>query len=136
MKWRIAFLLGAALLGPSCATYTAPTPVGIEHPANAEAPSPPVPPVAVHLIADDLDRKVSPAAAPQEGGDHRHPEARPESKGGHSHPAGEGGSASTPPGDASYSCPMHPEVKQDEPGRCPKCGMKLVEQKKGEGGRP
>ena len=25
-----------------------------------------------------------------------------------------------------YTCPMHPEVKQDKPGRCPKCGMDLV----------
>ena len=25
-----------------------------------------------------------------------------------------------------YTCPMHPEVIQDEPGSCPKCGMTLV----------
>jgi Cu2+-exporting ATPase len=25
-----------------------------------------------------------------------------------------------------YSCPMHPEVIKDAPGKCPKCGMKLV----------
>lgn len=25
-----------------------------------------------------------------------------------------------------YTCPMHPEVVQNEPGRCPKCGMTLV----------
>ena len=25
-----------------------------------------------------------------------------------------------------YTCPMHPEVKQNEPGSCPKCGMDLV----------
>jgi len=26
---------------------------------------------------------------------------------------------------ASYTCPMHPEVAQDGPGSCPKCGMAL-----------
>ncbi|MFQ6070303.1 MAG: heavy metal-binding domain-containing protein [Candidatus Aminicenantales bacterium] len=24
-----------------------------------------------------------------------------------------------------YTCPMHPEVKSDKPGKCPKCGMNL-----------
>jgi len=28
-----------------------------------------------------------------------------------------------------YTCPMHPEVIQDKPGKCPKCGMELVEKK-------
>lgn len=27
----------------------------------------------------------------------------------------------------SYSCPMHPEVVSDRPGKCPRCGMALVE---------
>jgi Cu(I)/Ag(I) efflux system membrane fusion protein len=36
--------------------------------------------------------------------------------------------ASAPaPGD-SYSCPMHPEVKSEKPGRCPICKMDLVKQ--------
>lgn len=25
-----------------------------------------------------------------------------------------------------YTCPMHPEVIKDKPGKCPKCGMNLV----------
>jgi Cu2+-exporting ATPase len=28
-----------------------------------------------------------------------------------------------------YTCPMHPEVRQNGPGSCPKCGMDLVPQK-------
>jgi len=28
-----------------------------------------------------------------------------------------------------YTCPMHPEVQSDKPGKCPKCGMDLVEKK-------
>ena len=30
-----------------------------------------------------------------------------------------------PHGKAIYTCPMHPEVQQDHPGECPKCGMAL-----------
>ena len=40
-----------------------------------------------------------------------------------------------------FTCPMHPEIKQDKPGKCPKCGMNLVpvsqvskHEKKDEGG--
>lgn len=31
-----------------------------------------------------------------------------------------------PAGKNLYTCPMHPEVISDAPGRCPKCGMDLV----------
>ena len=30
-----------------------------------------------------------------------------------------------PKGKTIYTCPMHPEVQQDHPGNCPKCGMAL-----------
>ena len=49
-------------------------------------------------------------------------------KSGHEHGTGEqpghehGEAAKT-----QYTCSMHPEVVQDNPGDCPKCGMKLVE---------
>ncbi|MEO5645671.1 MAG: heavy metal-binding domain-containing protein [Bacteroidia bacterium] len=29
----------------------------------------------------------------------------------------------------TYTCTMHPEVKSDKPGKCPKCGMELVKKK-------
>jgi len=28
--------------------------------------------------------------------------------------------------DPVYLCPMHPEIRQTNPGKCPKCGMDLV----------
>ena len=34
-----------------------------------------------------------------------------------------------PKGQVIYTCPMHPEVRSDKPGNCPKCGMKLVPEK-------
>lgn len=35
--------------------------------------------------------------------------------------------------EAKYACPMHPAVVQDDPGKCPVCGMELVRQTKAEG---
>jgi len=34
-----------------------------------------------------------------------------------------------PVGEKIYTCPMHPEVRQDAPGSCSKCGMDLVPEK-------
>jgi len=48
----------------------------------------------------------------------RYPTATPSDS-----PAGGMGPASI--GGAVYTCPMHPEVRQDHPGSCPKCGMAL-----------
>ncbi len=30
------------------------------------------------------------------------------------------------PAEVGYTCPMHPDIVQDGPGRCPQCGMALV----------
>ncbi|MCP1727555.1 Cu(I)/Ag(I) efflux system membrane fusion protein [Natronospira proteinivora] len=30
-------------------------------------------------------------------------------------------------GDGVWTCPMHPQIEEDEPGRCPICGMDLVQ---------
>jgi hypothetical protein len=34
-----------------------------------------------------------------------------------------------------YTCPMHPEIVQSEPGTCPKCGMKLTPRPSGAGAK-
>jgi Cu+-exporting ATPase len=36
-----------------------------------------------------------------------------------------GGEKRTPKSEDIYTCPMHPEVRQPNPGSCPKCGMAL-----------
>lgn len=61
--------------------------------------------------------------------------AEPHHHGHHGHPHqtghhGHAKSAAPPPGQAArpgtiYTCPMHPEVQQDHPGNCPRCGMAL-----------
>ena len=43
-------------------------------------------------------------------------------------PASPPATGSVPPAAPSgtvYTCPMHPEIRQDRPGNCPKCGMTL-----------
>lgn len=45
--------------------------------------------------------------------DHRHA--------GSTRPGAAPGASST-----RYTCPMHPEIVRDAPGRCPKCGMTLT----------
>jgi len=42
----------------------------------------------------------------------------------HEHAAHDHGAPSPPQG-TIYTCPMHPEIRQDHPGTCPKCGMTL-----------
>jgi hypothetical protein len=37
--------------------------------------------------------------------------------------------SSAPAAAIAYTCPMHPEVVSDKAGKCPKCGMNLVEKK-------
>jgi Cu+-exporting ATPase len=37
----------------------------------------------------------------------------------------DGPAAAAAPAGTIYTCPMHPEVRQDHPGACPKCGMGL-----------
>lgn len=40
------------------------------------------------------------------------------------------------PAGTVYTCPHHPEVQSDKPGRCPKCGMPLEPKKGPPGGDP
>ncbi|MEK7882508.1 MULTISPECIES: heavy metal translocating P-type ATPase [Methyloversatilis] len=67
------------------------------HPARYQRPST----VASHTAARDLSAKDS---APGDRSDLHTPSA--------------------PPG-TIYTCPMHPEIRQEHPGTCPKCGMTL-----------
>jgi flagellar basal body-associated protein FliL len=41
-------------------------------------------------------------------------------------PAAKAETANTAVQGVVYTCPMHPEVISDKPGKCPKCGMMLV----------
>ena len=43
----------------------------------------------------------------------------------HDHDDSTQSTQTTPSDGVEYTCPMHPEVRQDGPGTCPKCGMAL-----------
>ncbi|WP_236545352.1 copper-transporting P-type ATPase [Tropicimonas marinistellae] len=107
-----------------------------------QSPSPEVPPVYVCPMHPEI-RQDEPGDCPKcgmhlvaeadlTGGDHMHSghHAHHASDGHHhsGHTGTNGKQFDTVPSDwdgAVYTCPMHPEVRQVEPGSCPLCGMGL-----------
>src|SRR5688572_29614407 len=105
--------LCAALLGGlvmvACATEKKQLPAALD-PSNPEAPESAAPEVR---LAQDPAIALSSHPPPADD-----------------RAAQQHGAAATVPapsdaGVALYTCPMHPEVMQSTPGRCPKCGMNL-----------
>ncbi len=94
-------LLGALVCALAVAgCASAPLPLpAVLDPSNPEAPLPAPVTLATFLGGDATSPPPAPAPAP------------------------------APTAEGKYTCPMHPEVHSDAPGRCPKCGMKLVEKK-------
>jgi len=66
------------------------------------------------FVADPARYLAAPAHAPA-AHDHDH----------HAHHASAPPAAMPAPPGAIYTCPMHPEIRQDHPGACPICGMAL-----------
>jgi len=99
-------------------------------PSNANGPE--SSPLSVSLFAPDAVASLEGESADRgtSGGEHA----------GHNHTAAAGhathGGSPAPHEKADsaeqaavYTCPMHPEVTSASPGKCPKCGMKLVPKK-------
>jgi hypothetical protein len=120
----------AALLAGGCARTTQPQPLSSDHPASidAEASFLPEP-------SNTLSQKEPVGPSNTQAGNEAHQHG---GHGGMQHnmtpaPAEQSGATTQP--HAAYVCPMHPEVTSDKPGKCPKCGMKLVKNEEGtEGG--
>jgi rubrerythrin len=90
---------GTALLATACVS-TGLEP-GSDHPANAKAQT-----------APPIERSDILASAPQN--EAMHAAAAPHAQ-----------EKATPTAD-TYTCPMHPQIVRNAPGKCPICGMNLV----------
>jgi Heavy metal binding domain len=91
----------ATLLVVGCASQPPTKPVGIDpsNPAAAESPAPTLTP----LVGTREEARSAPSTAPSAAAEKAQPKEA-----------------------ATYTCPMHPEISSPKPGKCPKCGMKLV----------
>ena len=71
--------------------------------------------------------RLVPAGEPGEHGAHAHPHAQAadDTVAGSVTPSTDPTSYGFAPGATLYTCPMHPEIVTDTPGRCPICGMHL-----------
>jgi hypothetical protein len=103
--------------------------VGPDHPANAEAADIGLPAQSTMLAIS------SPTPVTNRAGE-KVADTLPTTPA-HEHHTGHDAQAATQPTEMqaptpaaevklAYTCPMHPEVVSDQPGRCPKCKMKLV----------
>jgi hypothetical protein len=118
-------LLSASLLLVGCARTT-PMVLGPDHPASPDAPVAPVPPPSTTLaVSAPLPTRPSEPTKPDAHGAH---DMGHGDHGGHAGADGASTAPATTQAEATavYTCPMHPEVVSNEPGRCPECKMKLV----------
>jgi uncharacterized protein involved in copper resistance len=133
-SWGLA--LAALLTG--CAT-TQPPPLSSSNPASPEARegrSPPPP----RLHGDELIQKanerltgnapVQPQYQPSEMGNM--PGMQHDMQGMQHEGTNMDGEQKQKPAQSYWTCVMHPQIKQDKPGKCPICGVTLVEKKDGQ----
>ncbi len=66
------------------------------------------------------------AKAGEEHPQHQHKEEETEKHSGHEQHTAPGVTIIKATGFQKYTCPMHPQIVQDAPGKCPLCGMTLV----------
>lgn len=106
----LALLIGCA--GPQLA------PESVSSPASVQAPES-TPEIATVALDDDttslIAARLKESRGPQTGTPN-HP----------AHSAAPVPASKNESKDAMYTCPMHPEIKENRPGDCSICGMNLV----------
>src|SRR6266516_1069310 len=86
-------------------------------------------PVRVYNQETSKPRKDMPMANPTSQAKHHHPAHAHERQASAAEP-----SQAPVPAGTIYTCPMHPQIRQDGPGHCPICGMALEPDLAGEAG--
>lgn len=124
-----AALLGALVLS-ACAASTPPPRFSPVSPADANGPESTVPAPKPMLTGDgELAERPESTQEPAPGGmpgmEHHHqPPGLTGTEGGQMEHAAKD---TAPETEATYTCTMHPQVSSKTPGKCPICGMTLVQ---------
>ncbi len=149
-------VVGALLTG--CVTQNNEQPFAFAYPASPNAPEAPLPPESQTLAIHQNASKPVPEQGPVKqlqpemsgmvhqhgdmaGKQHQEPSTQPGENAAVSAPRWTPTTLPTTAAAAVYTCPMHPQVRSDTPGKCPICGMKLVAARdhanhSGHGGQP
>ncbi len=129
-----SFAVALAVLLAGCATTQPPTLSSI-NPASSEAREGRTPPPP-RLHGDELIQKANERLT---GNAPVQPQYQPSEMGNmpgmqHDMPGmqHEGMNGEQKSARSYWTCVMHPQIKQDKPGKCPICGMILVEKKGGQ----
>lgn len=122
MRFLLLGFLAASATLAGCAKLDSAIPTDNAHPASADAPTLPLPSTS-GTLAIDSQRSDAPTQRGQSGHEvHQRDTAAATSQPArvHQHQPG------SVPEASEFTCPMHPEIRSETPGRCPKCNMKLV----------
>ncbi len=120
MRIKPFVVLFSGLLLSACAASTPPPRFSTRDPADPKAPESAVEPQSPVLQPASEPATATPAAS---GSTPMGPDQHMDPSSGEPSPNAE-----------VYSCRMHPQVKERQPGKCPICGMTLVKQPAKQGG--
>ena len=112
---RLAVLALASMFVGACAGDPLPLSRAADDPSNPNAQEAAIGDAALLLRAPSAGTATVPSSPSSSHANHVHQASTPDA-----------GVASA---DTIYTCPMHPEIRSDAPGHCPKCGMTLIPKK-------
>ena len=138
MLIRVLLMLALAVALAGCAASPAADPAAsIGHPANPNAAEAPLPPPSQVLTAAPSNNAAPSAENPAPATGHAGHGMEGMAGMNHNMNGMDHARSSSQPATSQrqasvlYTCVMHPEVISDKPGKCPKCGMKLVPKRDG-----